>query len=58
MTAEGASIEGLSVTAVRGEGAMVLALAALPAADLGGVVVGTVLGVVGAAACLAWQPAT
>ncbi|WP_315771280.1 DUF6114 domain-containing protein [Rhodococcoides kroppenstedtii] len=38
--------------------AMVLAPTALPAANLGGFVAGTVLGVVGSAACLAWQPAT
>lgn len=39
-----------------GVGAMVIALVALPAANFGGFVVGTVLGVVGSAAALAWQP--
>jgi hypothetical protein len=40
-----------------GVAAMVLALVALPAANFGGYVLGTVLGVLGSAATLAWAPA-
>ncbi|WP_415975729.1 DUF6114 domain-containing protein [Rhodococcus sp. 077-4] len=39
-----------------GVAAMLLALVALPAANFGGFVVGTVLGVFGSAAALAWRP--
>lgn len=40
-----------------GVAAMLLALVALPAANFGGFVVGTLLGVVGSAAALAWRSA-
>ncbi|WP_279387059.1 DUF6114 domain-containing protein [Rhodococcus sp. Eu-32] len=36
--------------------AMILALVALPAANFGGYLVGTLVGVTGSAAVLAWQP--
>ena len=38
-----------------GVAAMLIALVALPAANFGGFVVGTLLGVIGAAAALAWN---
>jgi hypothetical protein len=49
----------LGAAAVRipaGLGAMLLALIALPAANFGGFVLGTVLGVLGSAYALTWRP--
>ncbi len=43
-----------AATLPAGVSAMIIALVALPAANLGGLVVGTLCGVVGAAAILAW----
>lgn len=39
-----------------GVAAMIIALVAFPAANFGGFIVGTLLGIVGAALVLAWQP--
>lgn len=43
-----------TVRLAAGVGAMIIALVALPAANLGGFVVGTLLGIVGASLLIAW----
>lgn len=51
-----AALVWLHTRVIAGISAMVIALVAFPAANFGGFIVGTLLGVVGAALVLAWRP--